>query len=229
MKHPGISRGERTEEDTMKRALIAGLIASTTVACLVKETTHTIYLQPDGSLTWVVLEREIRSLADTPEQRLAQEEEFLHSFHAGQHGTRQAFEALYCDRFASQLLREQRPFAVWSEADFSSLEQLTRDLMARLSIPAQVSMWHEDSVMHWQLEVFTDQVGEDYEPEDDSVVALLDDIESYQIRLTHGKLIDAHGFQLEEDDTVARLVELSEEELAANDNVARYYLAWTSE
>jgi hypothetical protein len=226
MKRPNNCRGENAEEDTMKRALFAGLIALTTVACLVKETTHTIYLQPDGSLTWVVLEREIRSLADTPEQRLTQEEEFLQSFHAGQHATRLAFTALYCDRFASQLLREQRPFAVWSEADFSSLAQLANDIIDKLALPGQVSMWQDDDLMHWQLEVFTDQVGEDYEPWDESVLALVDDVESYQIRLTHGQFVAANGFQLDEDDSVARPVELTEEEIAANGNVARYSLSW---
>jgi hypothetical protein len=211
----------------MKRALFVGLVALTTVACLVKETSHTIYLKPDGSLTWVVLERNVRSLADKPEQRLVQENGYLQSFHAGQHPTKLAFEALYCDRYASQLLREQRPFAVWSEADFSSMAQLARDLMAKLSLPGQVSMWQEDEVMHWQLEVFTDQVSEDYEPEDESVLALVDDAESYQIRLTHGQFVAARGFRLDEDDTVAMPVELTEEEIAANDNVARYSLSWT--
>ena len=35
--------------------------------CLVKETTHTLYLEEDGTLTWTVLEHAIRSDANRSE------------------------------------------------------------------------------------------------------------------------------------------------------------------
>ncbi|MFQ5693816.1 MAG: nucleotide exchange factor GrpE, partial [Nitrospinota bacterium] len=41
--------------------------------CLVGEATHTFYLDPDGTLTWSVLEHGIRSNADDPAERRAEE------------------------------------------------------------------------------------------------------------------------------------------------------------
>ena len=47
----------------LKRLIIGGLAAASALSagCLQKETSHTLYLAPDGSVEWVTSEANVRS------------------------------------------------------------------------------------------------------------------------------------------------------------------------
>ena len=48
-----------------------------TQGCLEKETTHELYLDPDGTLTWVTLERDVHSNTSDPDKRQQEEQSYL--------------------------------------------------------------------------------------------------------------------------------------------------------
>jgi len=54
----------------MKKALFVLLMLTAWTGCLEKDTTQTIYIERDGTVTWEVLERDVYSSAGKPEDRL---------------------------------------------------------------------------------------------------------------------------------------------------------------
>ncbi len=61
----------------------SGLLAT---GCLVGETTHGLYLDPDGGVTWTVRQQDVRS--NSEERRAEEEESFLANVRAGRHAVR---------------------------------------------------------------------------------------------------------------------------------------------
>ena len=61
----------------MKRTLIIVTLAALATACIVKSTTHTLYLESDGSVTWCVLESDVHSDEDELATRVNEEQAFL--------------------------------------------------------------------------------------------------------------------------------------------------------
>ena len=57
----------------MTRITILLLVAAATTGCLRKDTTHTLYLSPDGSVRWVVDEANVYSDEDDPGKRFQEE------------------------------------------------------------------------------------------------------------------------------------------------------------
>ncbi len=53
----------------MKHFIVITLAAVLASGCIVKETRHDLYLEPDGGLTWTVLETGIRAEGGKPEDR----------------------------------------------------------------------------------------------------------------------------------------------------------------
>jgi len=45
------------------------LLALSSAGCLVKEKSDTLCLEPDGSVRWTIVERDIHAVADTPAER----------------------------------------------------------------------------------------------------------------------------------------------------------------
>ena len=108
----------------MKKTLIACLVALMVAGCIVKETRHTLYLEPDGSLTWTVVEEQVRSDADTAEDREREESEYL-ALVAGDYPVAAALSSLRGFDVRTNLVRERRPYLVVTEAGFDSVEHCT--------------------------------------------------------------------------------------------------------
>jgi hypothetical protein len=185
-----------------------------------KETHQTIYLNPDGSLSWVVLERDIRGGPDF-------EEELLSAFERGEHTIATAFEALDPVALDCTMLRRESPFVVYTSADFPALDEVFQNLYEQLGVRNHAvleragevtrfhwTVWHEESsTLSWNEEL----------------LSLLDEDE-FRIVLTEGKFVDAEGFEIVDDGTVAIPSEGNdedEEEETESDEV--YSLTWVTE
>src|SRR6185503_13056389 len=98
----------------MKHALgIAPLAAALMLAgCLQKETTHTLYLAPDGGVSWMALEKDVRSDEKDPAARRAEEEAYIASATAGTHGIGRGLAALDPVDRRTHVLRARRPFVL---------------------------------------------------------------------------------------------------------------------
>ena len=115
---------------TLKLLVGAGL-ALVLAACVLKTTRHTVYLEPDGSVVWTVLEEDVHSDARTAVDRRKEECDWLAAVHAGEHGVARGLALLGGDP-VSRVLRSERPFVVWTEARFDSFEELATRLVSDL-------------------------------------------------------------------------------------------------
>lgn len=209
----------------MKKSMwIVIVIAAVLAGCIVGESSHRIYVQPDGAVQWVVLERELRSNADTAEKRAAEEAQLVDRVLMDDHPVRSAFELLGAQDCRSELLRDRRPYAVWTEARFRSVEELVHELLYLLGVRGEVDFTTVDGIARLQVCLSADQ--ED-EVVDETVLHLAADLEDYRIVLTEGRFVEAVGFELEEDGRVAVPQAPSEED---DDRAAAplvLVLAWT--
>src|SRR6266852_1993741 len=104
----------------MRRTFI-GLISLTcvtflTAGCLTKETNQTIYLEPDGTVTWTVLEKDVRSDREKAEDRTREEAEYFSAASVARHPVALAFASLEPISVRTTLLRAVPPYAVFVDA-----------------------------------------------------------------------------------------------------------------
>lgn len=207
------------------KALI--LLVGTTLAagCLVGETTHTLYLDPDGSVTWNVLERNIRSDATDPAERRGEEDAYISRAWAAGHPIARALAGLGARSLDSRVLRPERPFTVMTEARFRALDELADEFVYQLGVAGSFDVETEGPLSRFVLSLHPDE--EEGEEENEEVLALVADLDDYRIVLTRGRFVEATGFEISDDRTVAIPEELSEEEVTANDGALIYSLTWT--
>jgi hypothetical protein len=194
--------------------------------CLVGEVTHTLYLDPDGTITWSVLERDIRSDCADRAERRQEEESYISAAWSGSHPVGNALAALGPIDLETRVARGRRPFTVISEARFSSLEDLAWEILERLG--ARGNTWIETDGDVVRFVLLLDAEQEDEMGEDADVLdPLVADLEDYRLMLTAGHFVEAQGFELQSEDTVAVPLEVDEEKLE-EEGVAVFSLTWTA-
>ena len=211
----------------MKRnwSLPAGVLAACLLmtGCLVGETTHTLYLDPDGALTWSVLERNIRSNEDDPAERLAEEEGYIDRAWDGRHDVALALGHLRPLGVSWRVLRGAKPFSVLTEARYESPAHLAWALLDELGARGDAWMEVRGDTTRFVLILDADQECED-EDAPDVLGALVAELEDYRIHLTAGRFVDAVGFDIEGEDNIAVPEDVEEDE--AGELV--YSLTWTT-
>lgn len=217
-----------------KRIPVLCSLALLAVGCLIKETTSTLYLEPDGSVTWRVLEEDVRSDEEKPVDRSEEEVAFVEDVWSGEHHAIAAMRLLGATRVDSRFLRDRRPYTLLTEGEFPSLDGLLRDLLDELGVPGYV----EHTVAgDWNRLVVLVDVGRmsDEDAEEESPVgALFSDTDTLRLLLVEGRFRDARGFDLIESATVAVLGEPREAEEGSSedgedDEPQVYCLTWTTD
>ena len=97
----------------MKKILTALTLTATLVltGCLDKETTHTLYLDAkSGEVTWTVLERDIRSDAESAAAREEEELDYLDLFAKTRHPVAAGLDVLRPFELEARMLRGERPY-----------------------------------------------------------------------------------------------------------------------
>lgn len=195
---------------------IAGVLAVTLsmAGCLEKETTHTLYLSPDGAVAWTTLEHNVQSAENNVSARNAEEAQFLASAVAGTNDVANGLAALEPIRVQTRVLRRERPFTVMTEARFASAEELANRIMAAFRIPGNAYISREaDSVtLHIHLDLRALDDGED---DKTPVEALVDELSTYRIVLTDGRFVAATGFSLNDNKTIATPIAAPEDQVKA--------------
>jgi hypothetical protein len=194
-----------------------------TAACINQNNRHIFYLDPDGAVTWTVVQEEIRSDAEDKLERIQEEREFLKAVDRGEHDVARAFGRLGALWVDAQLVRAERPYTVVTEARFESVARAMEEFLTRVGLEAAAHLETDGDLM--RLTFCYREVEDEAEgSEDDEVVEnLIGDHEAYRFVLTEGKFIDAQGFRLEAGDTAAVLVEVDEN----NDGAAIHSLTWS--
>ena len=83
-----------------------------TAACINQTNRHIFYLDPDGAVTWTVVQEEIRSDAENREDRVREEREFLRAVNRGEHDVARALGQLGASWIDTRFVRAERPYTV---------------------------------------------------------------------------------------------------------------------
>ncbi len=190
-------------------ALCAILVAAfVNAACLVKETSATICLEPDGSGRWTVLARNIHATGDTPADRQQEEEAFMAAVAAGQHSDALAFRALGGADVRTHVVSANWPYAVATEATFPDIARVCQQVLDRIGeVRGRVTLERKDNrtTLRMTLDYDPDAVA-DSQPDsetNDEVNLFGDDGPVFFMR--HGQFVDAVGFDIADDGRVAKL------------------------
>lgn len=214
-----------------KRALMLIALAGLTLGCFEIPGKHVLYLDPDGDVTWTVLEEEIRFEAGSPKARLRQEEELLDRVAAGEHVAAVALSALYPRTLDSRVLREDAPQTVWTEASYPGIDLVYRNLLHLMGMPAVVVLDLEEdraqlTITAWPGAEEPESNGEEISEEaGDMLLALF---VKCRIVLTEGKFVSAEGFEIIDDGRAVQPVEVDTEEAEENNTPVTLSLTWTT-
>jgi len=194
--------------------------------CLQKETTHTLYLAPDGAVAWMALEKDVRSDSTSAAERRAEEQSYLESIAAGSHGISSGFAALEPLSQTSQVLRAERPFIVVTEARFSSVERLFERMLADLRIPGSASLTRTAGSTTLRIRADIAAAMSDESDRETPVTGLIEDFAHYRFVLTEGRFTAAQGFSLSDDGTTATPIEISQDSVNERGGVVDLMLTW---
>ena len=191
-----------------------------TTACLVKATTHRLYLSPGGALTWSVLERDVHSSDSNPSTRASEEQAFIDAIAAGIHPTHEAFVRLVPYHTSVRLVRAERPYTVLTEARFERVDAVIEKLLSELRVPGTATLRRAGE--EWTLNVGVDLSSVHDGDVDSPVAALVEELDRYRVVLTEGRFVAATGFAIEDDGVAVRLAP----DRIATDRPAELRLTW---
>lgn len=213
----------------MRKSLGIMVMAATMAAtgCLRKDTSHNIYLAPDGRLSWLAVEANVRSDESDAAKRLSEEQAYLQSARTGDHGVGRALTALDPVQLNTRIVRDQRPFLVVTEAEFGSVEDAVRRLLGELQVNGDVTLRRNGSVTSLVVRVDAIAAAAGDAPASSDLDALAEDLNRYRIVLTEGRFVAARGFDLRDGDTVAVPVVTPWEKIVENGGILEMSLSWT--
>ena len=205
---------------------VAAFVATVgSTGCLVKETTHRIYVSPSGAVAWTVLQEGVRSDEKDLTRRSNEERVWLDQIGTDTHAVADGLRRLGSDDVATRLLRLERPYMALTDARFARVDRVIARLFEELGIRGEATL--EASGQEATLSVWIDLSSlDDPGPDTESpVIALLEDLDRYRLTLTEGRFVAATGFDIVEDGAAATLRVIHEETVKAG-GVLKLQLAW---
>ena len=177
----------------LKRLTMSALAAAVLNAgCLQKDTSHTLYVAPDGSVSWVTSEAGVRSSESEPAKRLPEEQSYIGAALIGMHGVARGLAALRPESpVRTTVLRDERPFHVVTEARFAAVDRVLERVFSEMGIQTSASFVRgvDENTLRVRLD-FAHPLEERETP----VSQLMDNIEHLRIVLTEGELATVRGF-----------------------------------
>jgi len=183
----------------MKKAMLVLLALTAWTGCLEKETTQTLYIERDGSVTWEVLERNVYSSAAKQPDRVREEEEYLRLAQAGRPVIVEGLIDIGGTDVYAELLRDRSPFSLRATARFQDLEQALSGLFAAADIGARVRL---ESAGDRRILTIT-PTGIQSDSEDDGPVYELFRSDVLRFVVSAGRFEEGNGFTVAPDGRVA--------------------------
>jgi hypothetical protein len=207
-------------------AIAAALL---TAACLQKDTTSTIYLRSDGSVTWVILEQNVRSDERDDAARLAEEAGYVDGVSRGDSDMINSLFALGAKDVHVRWLRSARPYAAMVDARFDNIAGVFDRALATCGLPYESSVTELDGVATWILRadvgVDGDRLTHDALEGCGNSLDGLDEALDLTIVLESGTFTAATGFTITGTD-MAALDEKTIEEHVKSTGVVELSLSW---
>lgn len=204
-------------------------LAFFSAGCLVKDTATTFCLEPNGAVTWTVLETNIHGTGDTPAERQREEDEFMAAVNDGRHPNAAAFAALGGCDIRTEVVSAHWPFAVRTEARFPDIAEAFQrffDQTGELHATSRLER-HGDQTT-WSITVEYDPDAPQADSQDSETVpaSLLDDDEPVFF-IRHGQFVEAVGFDISDDGRVATMKKQDDHDWDKEPKLA-LSLTWTA-
>lgn len=170
------------------------LAAVVTGGCLQKETTHTLYVSPDGRVTWVAVEANVHSDERDSGKRQAEEDSYIGPAAIGTHRVARGLQALEpASLVRTTVIRDERPFHVVTEATFARIDAMLERLFVESGLPARVTLSQEADRARLRIRFdFSRTLAE----RDTPASALLEDLDDIVFVLPEGSFIAGDGFEI---------------------------------
>lgn len=193
--------------------------------CKEDESQHLIFIEPDGTVTWRVIEDLVRSTEDDPVKRIEEEDEALDELEAGEGGYLTIFEDIGAREVEMRYLRDTRPYTIVTRATFDDLEDLVVLLDEACEEDHPTTLTRDGSV--WTLQAEIDTEGTDWAElaGNDGKLWSLTWVEA-RIAASQGRFIEAERFELSEDGAIAKPLPLDEDDLRERPEQVVYRLVW---
>ncbi len=182
---------------------LLGLCMLVLSGCLLEDTRHTLFIEPDGGVTWRVVRDLIRSDKDDIADRYDEEAGLLAAVDGGEEGWSETLSEWGAKEVHAELLRTERPYTVVVRARFPHVEDLLTGLLEDADDELRFSFEEQGSLRTLRI---LPPPSDDDEPEaadpphpEDAA----DPVSELRLVLTQGRFIDAQGFALSEDGAVA--------------------------
>lgn len=179
---------------TKARFLVLLLLPVAAAGCLRKDTTHTLYLSPDGSVRWTVEEAGVYSDEEDAGARVAEEQGYIGPALIGGHRVALGLQAIEPDGLVrTTVIRDERPFHVVTEARFFRIDRALERLFKACGLQARAGLEQTDDGHRLSIRFdFTRAIEERETP----AAALLEDLETFRFVLTEGRFIAGGGFDV---------------------------------
>lgn len=189
----------------MKRLplIVGALVLALASACIKKDTRATWYIDPLGSVTWAVAERDIRSDAEARSERLSEEDQYLAAVKSREHPAATGLKRIGASGVKVNVVREKAPFTVETEGQFPGLDVLGRRLLSTYGFGGTSMLTRDDGKWVWTLTITDEPAQELSEIETAELTALLGD--TLTVALREGRFVKAEGFGLDDDGRIATL------------------------
>jgi hypothetical protein len=181
----------------MKNTLGMFMVGATMLlsgACLQKDAHHTLYLSPDGAVSWTVDESGVFSDDADAGKRAAEEQEYIGPALIGSHSVANAFKALGPQSLVrTHVLRDQPPFHVVTDASFLRIDDVFNRVFKEAGVEAKATLTVDGE--RTSLRVRFDFRDESLERES-AVLTMLRDVDDVRFVLTEGRFVAGGGFDV---------------------------------
>lgn len=191
----------------MKRWITVLALSVAALGCIEEEVLHTLYLQPEGDLTWIADERQVRSGLDDPAERRREEREFLAAARVDRHPVAAALASFTPGSLVTTLVRERRPFHVVTRAELGPADRFAREVLFRLGAPGDAELHAAGDQRTLEVTLWPEEADDEALSEDDPLLALVADADDYRIVLAEGRFVAARGFEISASGAEARPLE----------------------
>ena len=183
------------------RRILAGLAAAAllTSGCLLKDVTETWYIAEDGAVTWVVIEKDVRSDAQAAVDRQNEELGYYQAVQREDHPAARGFRALGAVKLRTRILRSELPYTVVTEGRFTGLDVIGQRLIATTGLAGTSVIVRDGTTWEWTFTVRDPHAPDANVKVDEDVTSLMNDLDKLEAVLAVGRFESAHGFDLSSD------------------------------
>lgn len=184
------------------RRLAVGTLLVLASACIQEDNTVTWFLDPNGEVTWSILERNIRSDFKNRDERMTEEAQFIVAARVHQHPAMTGLQRLVATNIKDTILQDKPPYSVMTEGHFRSLEEVGRRLFVAYGIKGTSVVTHDREKYVWTLTI--EATPADISEQDTAeLTALLGT--KLHVALREGEFVEADGFSINDDRRFAEL------------------------